>query len=475
MVAPPKDSLFVSGSAAPRLSLALLGLLALGACHVSNIDLDNRACPCAQGWVCDVPTNSCRRAEGQPSGHVLPPAEAPDGGMPGMDDKTPEPRPPLDTPDDDGRPQEGDAGSGADEDPPPDMDGGEPTDDEPPLDMDAGDPDDDGTPGDMDGGEPSDEDPPPDRDAAEPLDAGDAGTPDTGPELGVLPYASGAATAAVLSDGLHYLGGASNFYANTRYRAHHVYDCAAGQWLMPRAQVPDDQTYGARAHAHGDRLYLLGGYPSGDRLRVFDPATNGWSSAVPAPIEFEWGFASGVIGDRLYAFGGVPGSSTQAQGFAYGFTTGQWSSVATMPLNSGRGALSSAVVGTRLYVLNGNPGSDSTSLQIYDSLTDSWSSGRSLAGHRAEAAAAVAVGARIYFVGGADNHDASDSSRMASVSAEVNVYDTDADTWSSAAPTQVAAMWSAAALCAGRVHVLGGLDSASEALGDHQVWTPAQP
>lgn len=40
--------------------------LALSACFLEAVELEGKACPCADGFVCDLPTRTCRRAEAVP-------------------------------------------------------------------------------------------------------------------------------------------------------------------------------------------------------------------------------------------------------------------------------------------------------------------------------------------------------------------------------------------------------------------------
>jgi len=283
-----------------------------------------------------------------------------------------------------------------------------------------------------------------------------------------LPYASGAATSAVLSDGLHYLGGSESFTASKHYSKHYVYDATTGKWSDSHAPVPDSDTWGARAHTYQDRLYLLGGYPAGTRFRVYDPQTNAWSSLPTPPVALEWGFASGMIDGVLYAFGGDPGPATEADGCAYDVATGTWRVVASIPENHGRGALSSATVGSRIYVLNGNKGGGTTLLQIYDSATDRWSRGADLPGHEFEAASAAVEGTKIYFFGGASDQDIADSSKSpAGVSNAVNIFDSVTGQWSKGASMVTPSMWSTAQVYDGKFHVLGGFDAQSKQLDRH--------
>jgi len=306
-----------------------------------------------------------------------------------------------------------------------------------------------------------------------PDDAGSVGLPASTWQRRALPRASGAATSAVLSDGLHYLGGGSDYFSATRYRHHDVYDAVTQTWSATPADAPDSETWGARAHVFQDRLYLLGGFPNGKRLRVYTPSTNSWSSLKAPPRAFEWGFASAVIGNALYAFGGVEADANKADGFKYDFGANSWTKVAPIPQNQGRGPLSSAAVGSRIYVLNGNANDGTTILQIYDSATNTWSTGAALAGHFFEAAATAVVGNQIYFLGGADDQDRADSSpnTPVGVSAAWNIYNTVTNSWSSGAAMPGPKMWATAQIYAGQLHVLGGLDASSRERLDHDVFT----
>lgn len=287
-----------------------------------------------------------------------------------------------------------------------------------------------------------------------------------------LPYSSGAAASAVLSDGLHYLGGASNFYGNTIYRKHYIYDAVSETWRSAPENMPDGDGWGARAHVYKDRLYLIGGYPGGSRMRIYNSDSNTWTASDPLPATFQWGFASGIIGQALYVFGGEPNSSKNAPGYKYDFVAKSWSGVAPIPQNSGRGALSSAVVGDKLYVLGGNTPDGTTILQVYDSASNSWSRGPSLNEHLYEAAAAAADKNLVYFFGGAKDHDIADSGGAAVVSDHVNVYDPVSDKWSTRLPMKLSKMWATAELYNGKIYVLGGMNGSSSQMEDLAVYTP---
>jgi N-acetylneuraminic acid mutarotase len=276
----------------------------------------------------------------------------------------------------------------------------------------------------------------------------------------------------VLTDGLHYLGGSNSFVSETIYQEHDVYDPVSQTWKSSPTNIPDGDAWGAGAHVYENRLYLIGGYPGGSRMRVYDSSTNTWTPAGSLPETFQWGFASGIIGQALYVFGGEPNASRNAPGYKYDFVSQSWSSVARIPFNEGRGALSSGVVGDKMYVLNGNAPDGTTILQIYDSSSNSWSLGLSLSGHHFEAAAVAVEGSRVTFFGGADDHDCADSGSAAVLSDSVNVFDTVLGTWSTLPPMNLPKMWATAQFFKGKFYVLGGFDQDSFQMNDLGIYTP---
>lgn len=128
-----------------------------------------------------------------------------------------------------------------------------------------------------------------------------------------------------------------------------------------------------------------------------------WSATAPSPVDRLEG-AAAVVGDRLYAFGGfAAGLGAQTAVHSYDPAAGQWTVRASMP----RAVTHSqaAVVGTRVYIAGGfegsNPGTAIADVQVYDTIADSWSttSVPDLPAARASGAL-IASGTRIHYVGG---------------------------------------------------------------------------
>ncbi len=244
-----------------------------------------------------------------------------------------------------------------------------------------------------------------------------------------MPYGSGGLAAAVLSDGVHVLGGSSDFGGDVRARQHFLYVPSSDRWETSPAQVPDDNTWGAQAQVHGNKLYLAGGYPSGDYLlRVYDPASNRWTSLPDIPDAFSYGFASAVTGGFLYLIGGRDQDAASAHSYKYNFSSGAWSPIAPIPQNEGRGSLAAAIWNNTIYVINGDAPGGTTSLQVYDVAANQWSSGPKLASHH-EGAAGAALAGELYFFGGIESvYDAGGAVRQT-----LNIYDVASKSWSTGA------------------------------------------
>jgi N-acetylneuraminic acid mutarotase len=281
-----------------------------------------------------------------------------------------------------------------------------------------------------------------------------------------MPYASGALTSALLSDGLHVMGGASNYDGFVRYRKHYVYNATTQIWSDSPADVPDGDMEGAQAQAYHDKIYLAGGYPAGNfRFRVYDRATNSWQSLTDIPAPYRYGFVSAVVGDFFYVIGGRDGGDTNAPVHKYNLLEGTWSACANIPQNFGHGSLAGAAWDKKIYVLNGDPEGGATILQIFDTVNDSWSYGKGIGAHY-EAAAAVAYNGKVYFFGGIEDAWRGENPTHNTQ----NIYDVGTNTWSTGESMPSARSSATAQLIDNGFHVLGGLDDVGNGTAAHEVF-----
>ena len=284
-----------------------------------------------------------------------------------------------------------------------------------------------------------------------------------------LPFVAGALASAILSDGLHVLGGSTDYAGATRFPSHWVYSIATETWTDAPADIPDNDVWGAKAEAYNGKIYLAGGFPNGKRrFRVYDPSSNTWDYLPNIPDDYSWGFVSAVVGDYFYVIGGEAGNETNAPVHKYDLKKNKWSHCDRIPLNQGQGALAGAAWGDNIYVINGDEPGNETTLQIYDTVKDKWSFGPDLQAHHDGASAAARAG-KIYFFGGAASVEMSEDFTIRST---VNIYDVASGNWSTAASMPTGRIFSTVQNIGPAFHVLGGFVADGKARSVHEIFVP---
>ncbi|MEN8118687.1 MAG: kelch repeat-containing protein [Bacteroidota bacterium] len=193
---------------------------------------------------------------------------------------------------------------------------------------------------------------------------------------------------------------------------------------------------------------------------VFDLELNTWSTMTAAPLFSSEG-ASVTKGGLLYCVGGQSNYL-----WTYNPLTDTWNT-GLAPMPTRRAGLGVATVGDSLFAIGGrslnngpltvgtfNPVLDV--VERYDIITDTWVTVAPLPSERSDLAA-VTVGGKIYVFGGCI-YDAVEDTTIAV--ADVDVYDPNTDTWSTAPddmPTPRGGMY-AVGTKGGTVYVIGGWD-----------------
>ena len=143
----------------------------------------------------------------------------------------------------------------------------------------------------------------------------------------------------------------------------------------------------------GGRFYVLG--PTGNLYR-YDPGSDSWTTLASSGV-FRTNVSLVAIGTKLYVAGGCLNSdcaafSQTAQLQIYDTSTNTWSSGAAMP--AAREGAAAAALNGKFYVVSGwGPGYTAlTSTEVYDPSTDSWSQAADLPENRYGASAVVANG-----------------------------------------------------------------------------------
>jgi N-acetylneuraminic acid mutarotase len=151
-------------------------------------------------------------------------------------------------------------------------------------------------------------------------------------------------------------------------------------WVVRRS-MPAPRNAFATAVVNG-RIYVIGGddptagiipAPAVDRVDVYDPGADTWSTAPAMPVAAK-GHAAVAIGSRIYVTGGysqtAPGLRTLQ---VFDTTTGSWSLKAPMPYELREHA--TAATAGQLWVFGGDGlGFDTANALSYDIATDTWSS-----------------------------------------------------------------------------------------------------
>jgi uncharacterized protein (TIGR03437 family) len=193
-----------------------------------------------------------------------------------------------------------------------------------------------------------------------------------------LPVALNHLMPAVANGKLYVIGGqtdANVAYVNTMYE----YDPATAEWRT-RSPMPTARSAGA-AVTIGGKIYVAGGRPPrGADFAVYDPAADRWETLPNLPTQRNHLIALAADG-KMYVVGGrFEGGFTSPQSDAmevYDPVTGRWSSRAAMP--KPRGGINGVVANGCIHVFGGegsatDPNGVYPDHDLYDPVTDRWSS-----------------------------------------------------------------------------------------------------
>jgi N-acetylneuraminic acid mutarotase len=239
-----------------------------------------------------------------------------------------------------------------------------------------------------------------------------------------------------------------------------VYDIKNKTWSSA-ASLPRKMDHVGAAVYNG-KLYVVGGtsdYIRSNKLFIYDPVSDKWTQGKPMPTARS-ALTTQVIDGILYAIGGQDFNGLQVNtSEAYDPKTDTWTSKAPMP--TARHHLTSGVVDGKLYVFGGRTGysnSSSTyvnlnSNEMYDPISDTWTSKAPMPSNRSGLAAATSEDGKIYVFGGEDALTAS-----AMIFDNNEKYDPKTDKWTSEAPMPTARHGLAAVFdnITKKIYVIGG-------------------
>lgn len=223
--------------------------------------------------------------------------------------------------------------------------------------------------------------------------------------------------------------------------------------------------------AHGDRLYVFGGYGSeagapwrmtADVLRL-SPDGAAWERLPDAP-ELNAELVAASLGGRIHLVGGRrPAGSANAQWadqadvdrhLVFDPTSGEWSRAAPAP--TARNSAAAAVIGGELIVVGGRRVGQGNvaATEIYDPGADRWRTAAPMPKGQGGLAAAALAGS-LYAFGG-EGLQASDGAPESGVYPDVWRYDPAADRWEAAAAMPTPRHGLGAVTAGEAIYVVGG-------------------
>jgi N-acetylneuraminic acid mutarotase len=217
------------------------------------------------------------------------------------------------------------------------------------------------------------------------------------------------ASGAVINGKIYLVGGRDGL--GHMHPTLFAYDAASNSWSQ-KADLPVLSWRGA-AVAIGGKLYVY--TPQNQTtdywpmLHRYDPATNAWTKLARPPRSIEMP-AAGVLDGKFYLAGGWTPNGASNKLDVYDPLRNVWTTKASMPtarLDAAGAVAAGSLLSQRFYVMGGvtTPGStlELKTMESYNPLSDSWSTGPQLRTPRRGLGAATAGGI-IYALGGANHH-----------------------------------------------------------------------
>lgn len=276
-----------------------------------------------------------------------------------------------------------------------------------------------------------------------------------------MPTERGEMQAAVLDDRIYVPGGLTGWGESTVQHA--AYDPEADAWEA-LAPLPEPRNHHAVAAVDG-RVFVLGGNddvlfdpPSRDVV-AYDPDGDRWTDRAPLP-DGRWGHEAVVVDGTLFVVGGhVDEDDEPADTLAYDSAADAWERRAAVPTQ--RDHLSVEARGGDVYAAGGRQesptephysGENVVDHEVFHPDEGAWETLAPLP-EPASGMAAGVLGTRLHLTGGED---------PSAVGGEVKdvhqVYDPNADAWSTAEPLPVPLHGQASVVHGGRLYVIGGAE-----------------
>ncbi len=278
-----------------------------------------------------------------------------------------------------------------------------------------------------------------------------------------MPTGRSALATATVNGIVYTIGGhlASNFAPTDRVESYYPGLLTLIPWQV-KQPLPQPRAATNGAAVINGKVYVSGGYEmvedegEGDYLRAtnslyrYDPSTNTWSSRASMPRASARG-ATVAIDGKLYVYVAFGGDNAESAAlYRYDPSTNKWTT-RKMPPSAQFGAAATALNG-RMYVIGGNTGklTQTDKVIVYNPETDRWSTREPMPTPRMGSAVGKIDG-RIYVAGGWTKGNG--------VSSVLEVYDPATNSWTAKASMPTPRADVGGAVVGGRLFVIGGADN----------------
>ena len=177
--------------------------------------------------------------------------------------------------------------------------------------------------------------------------------------------------AQVLRGAFYLLLPAAVFAMSLTLAQQNVTTAKEGNTLLASRSVPNATPCGL------SKIYNIGGVNAAgmptDTTRIYDVSTNTWTTGAPAPVRL-FDHATAYWNGKIYVAGGMTfaGPAPVNTLYIYDVATNSWTLGSPMPTAVLRGGF--GIIDGKLYIASGNNGiTEESTLQIYDIATNTWS------------------------------------------------------------------------------------------------------
>lgn len=215
------------------------------------------------------------------------------------------------------------------------------------------------------------------------------------------------------------------------------------------------------------RLYVLGGDGPAQPVEVLDVATAHWQAKAPTPVPLHH-FQAVAYHDQVYVLaafstGNFPDQEPAAHAYRYDPRTNAWQALAGLPAARRRAGAGASAHGDKLYLVagiaHGHRSGTTNQFDAYDPHTDTWTALPD-APHKRDHCQAVALGDKLYVMGGRNTSYHEPGNFMAFFSQTVRAvdcYDFKTGRWSTlAAELPQGTGGGTAAVLDGKLFYMGG-------------------